>query len=301
MTCNHVWMELQQIRYVVAVAEERSFTKAAERCHVVQSALSHQIKALERELGVTLFARNSRRVELTAAGEAFLAPARTSLDAVERAITDAAAMEGQIRGVLTLGVIPTVTAIDIPATLGGFRKTHPEVQIRVRDGRSDELVSGIVERTIDVAVLGLPEATPPRGVAARALMRERLVAVVSAEHRLAERRRLRLSDIADDTFVDFPANTPGRAQSDLAFQEAGLRREVAFEAMSTDLILGLVRHNLAITLLAPSVIPDESGLHKIPLISGPTRIQYLAWSDFNPSPAARAFLDHAVKARLASG
>ncbi|WP_166874460.1 LysR family transcriptional regulator [Salinibacterium sp. ZJ450] len=284
-------MELQQMRYVVAVAEERSFTRAAERCHVVQSALSHQIKALERELGVTLFARTSRRVEVTAAGEAFLAAARVSLDAAERAVSDAAAATGEIRGTLTIGVIPTVTAIDIPAVLGSFHRAHPAVGIRLRGGGSDEFIAAIADGSMDVAVLGLPDAMSHRGVDASVLARERLVAVVSADHALADRRRLRLEELADETFVDFPVGTPGRAPSDLAFTAAGIRREVAFEAMSADLMLGLVRNNLVIALLSPAVIPDSDDFRAIPITGGPTRVEYLAWSGFNPSPAAKAFLD----------
>ncbi len=291
MIMNDVFMELQQMRYVVAVAEERSFTRAAERCFVVQSALSHQIKALERELGVALFARSSRRVEITAAGEAFLTAARASLDAAERAAADAAEADGRIGGALTIGVIPTVTAIDIPATLGRLRRAHPAVRVRLRSGGSDEFIAGIAAGSMDVAVLGLPDTMPARGVATRRLARERLVAVVSAEHRLAGRRRLRLLDLADEVFVDFPAATPGRVPSDLAFQAAGVRREVAFEAMSTELILGLVERGLAVALLSPAVVPDCDGLSAIPVVGGPTRIEYLAWSDFNPSPAARAFLE----------
>ncbi len=280
------------MRYVVAIAEEKNFTRAAERCFVVQSSLSHQIKALERELGVTLFARSSRRVELTAAGEAFLVQARASLDAAERAISEAAAANGQIRGTLTVGMIPTVTTIDIPAALGQFHRTHPAVRIRLRGGGSDEFISAISAGSMDVAILGLPDSTPPTGVNTRMLAKERLVAVVSAEHPLAERRRLRLDDLADEAFVDFPEGTPGRVPSDLAFQAAGVRREVTFEAMSTELILGLVRQGLVIALLSPAVIPKGADdLRMIPVAAGPTRIEYLAWSNFNPAPAAQAFLD----------
>lgn len=128
-------MEFQQLRYVIALAEEASFTRAAARCHVVQSALSHQIKALENELGVALFARTSRRVELTAAGQAFLPAARASLEAAERAAEDAAAASGLIRGRLSIGVIPTVTAVDVPAALRTFRQAHPHVQIVLRVAR----------------------------------------------------------------------------------------------------------------------------------------------------------------------
>ena len=93
MSCYHGWVELQQLRYVVAIAEKRNFTRAAERCFVVQSALSHQIKALEKELGTALFVRSSRRVELTPAGEAFLTEARISLAAADRAVAVAAERE----------------------------------------------------------------------------------------------------------------------------------------------------------------------------------------------------------------
>jgi len=280
------------MRYVVAIAEEKNFTRAAERCFVVQSSLSHQVKALEQELGVTLFARSSRRVELTAAGEAFLVQARASLDAADRAISEAAAASGQIRGTLTVGVIPTVTAIDIPVVLGQFHRTHPAVRIRLRGGGSDEFIAAISAGGMDVAILGLPDSTPPTGVNTRVLARERLVAVVSAEHPLAGRRRLRLADLADEAFVDFPEGTPGRVPSDLAFHAAGVHREVTFEAMSTDLILDLVRQGLVIALLSPAVIPSGSDdLRTIPVAAGPTRVEYLAWSNFNPAPAAQAFLD----------
>lgn len=279
------------MRYVIAVAEERSFTRAAERCHVVQSALSHQIKALERELGAVLFVRSSRRVEPTAAGEAFLVAARESLEAAERAAADAAAASGRIRGTLTVGLIPTVTAIDMPAALGTFHRAHPGVRIRLRNGGSDTFIAAIAKGSMDVAVLGLPDAMPPKGVSVKVLARERLVAVVSADHALAARRRLQLKDLAGEAFVDFPEGSPGRIPSDLAFQAAGVHREVAFEAMSTDLILGLVRHNLVVALLSPAVVAADDDLRTIPVVGGPTRIEYLAWSSFNPSPAALAFLD----------
>ena len=288
-------MELQQLRYVVALAEERSFTRAAERCFVVQSALSHQIKALERELGVALFARTSRRVETTAAGAAFLGAARESLAAADRA---AARASGEIRGTLAIGMIPTVTAIDIPAALAAFHRAHPGVRIQLRGGGSDELVAAIEAGSLDVAVLGLPDdGAPPRGVAARLLVREPLVAVLPAGHPLADRRRLRLGDIAGEAFVDFPEGTPGRIPSDRAFQAAGLRREVAFEATSTGVILDLVRHGLVIALLARALIPADRGLRAVPLADGPVRAEYLAWSGFNPSPAAEAFVDGPGSAR----
>ncbi|MFD4291867.1 LysR family transcriptional regulator [Rhodococcus sp. NPDC058505] len=284
-------MELQQMRYVLAVAEERSFTRAAARCHVVQSALSHQIKALERELGVALFARNSRRVETTDAGEAFLAAARACLRSAERAAADAAAAAGQLRGTLTIGLIPTVTAVDIPAALGEFRRAHPGVRVTVREGASDVFVEAIADGSMDVAVLGLPGALARTGVGARVLASARHVAVVPVGHPLADRRSVRLADLADEVFVDFPEGSGGRAQSDLAFREAGLGRDIAFEVMSTGLMLGLVRNGLAVALLPPGVMPEGDDLRAVTVRDGPRRVEYLAWSDFNPSRAARAFVE----------
>ena len=284
-------MELQQLRYVLAVEEERSFTRAATRCHVVQSALSHQIKALEREIGVQLFARSSRRVELTAAGAAFLPEARASVAAADRARAEAAAATGELRGTLAIGLIPTVTAVDIPDLLGTFRQAHPAVSVSLRVGASDEMVAAVGAGSLDVAFLGLAEGAPVTGVSSRELARHRLVAVVGADHLLGQRRRLRLADLSHHPFVDFPAGSPGRAQSDRAFERAGLTREVPYEVTSTDLALGLVRAGLAIALLAPQVVPEQQGVRSIPVQGGPTRVEHLAWSGFNPSPAATAFVD----------
>lgn len=297
MSGNHGNVELQQIRYVIAVAEEHSFTRAAQRCHVVQSALSHQIKALERELSVALFARSSRKVELTAAGEAFLPGAYKALESVERAVADSAAVDGEIRGSLKIGVIPTVTTIDVPALLSEFHLAHPGVRIRLCEGGSFDFIEAIQKGSMDVAILGLPDSMPPKGVEATVLAHERLHAVVSSEHRFAGESALRIEDLAGETFVDFPEGTPGRVPTDLAFHNVGLRREVYFEAMTTDRILGLVRANLAIALLSPDAIPDTRGLSTISVSDGPTRIEYLAWSNFNPSPAANAFLSHTQKLR----
>ena len=275
----------------MAIAEEQSFTRAAQRCFVVQSALSRQIKSLESELGVRLFARTSRKVEVTPAGEAFVQQARLCLQAAERAKTSAAAAHGEIRGSLTIGVIPTVTAVDIAAVLGAFRRSYPEVGVHVRTGGSDEFLRRIAAGELDVGFLGLADGVTPRGVQMRELSRERLVAVLSKGHRFAGRRRLRLEDLADEPFVDFPEGSSGREQSDLTFDRAGLRREVSFEVNTADLLTGLVRQGLGVALVAPSVAREAPGCACIPVSDGPVRVEYLAWDSFNPSPVAQVFVD----------
>ena len=275
----------------MAIAEEQSFTRAAQRCFVVQSALSRQIKSLESELGVRLFARTSRKVKVTPAGEAFVKQARLCLQAAERAKASAAAAHGQIRGSLTIGVIPTVTAVDIAAVLGAFRRSYPEVGVHVRTGGSDEFLRRIAAGELDLGFLGLAEGVTPRGVQTRELSRERLVAVLSERHRLAGRHRLRLEDLANEPFVDFPEGSSGREQSDLAFDRARLRREVSLEVNTADLLTGLVRQGLGVALVAPSVAREAPGCVCIPVSDGPVRVEYLAWDSFNPSPVAQVFVD----------
>ncbi|MFE6287963.1 LysR family transcriptional regulator [Streptomyces sp. NPDC057877] len=288
-------MDLQQLRYVVALAETRNFTRAAERCSVVQSSLSHRIAGLERELGVKLFARSSRRVELTSAGAAFLVGARECLAAAERAAVDAAAATGVVRGRLAVGVIVTAAAVDVPELLRRYRAQHPEVRVVLRTGRSDDLVRDIRRGELDIAFLGLPEGAPPSGVESLVLDQDEHVLVVPVGHALAGARRVGLPEIADETFVDFVAGTPARAQSDQAFAAAGLVRDVAYEVGVVELIVRLIARGLGVGLLPSAfvrpLVAADPALALVPVVDGPRRVEHLAWSRFNPGPATRAMLE----------
>ncbi|MEW9554519.1 LysR substrate-binding domain-containing protein [Nonomuraea sp. NPDC050783] len=286
-------MELQQLRYVVAVAETSNFTRAAERCRVVQSALSHQIAALERELGARLFERTSRRVRLTPAGEAFLPAARECLEAADRARAEVAAASGEIRGRLAVGAIPTVTAVDLPAALKEFRRRHPKVRVTLVSGSSDDLVERVRRGELDAAFLGLPTSAVPKAVQSRPLARGELVAVVAPDHPLAGDPLLdgeaELRHLAGEPFVDFRAGHAGRVQSDEAFAAAGVRRDVAFEVSSADFMVDLVRQGLGVGMLPAAYAPRFPDLRVIRLRDAPARIEHLVWGR-RPSPAAAAFL-----------
>ncbi len=284
-------VELQQMRYVVAVAETNSFTRAAERCLVVQSALSHQIARLERELGVRLFERTSRRVRLTPAGAAFLPAARQCLDAAERAAAEAAAAVGEIRGRLAVGLIPTVAAVDLPGALRAFRERYPHVRISLRVGASEDLVEQVRQGAIEVAFLGLPTTARPQGVEARELARDRLVAVVPPDHPLAGESTVTLRRLAGEVFVDLPARTAGRVQSDQAFAAAGLTREVAFEVTTAYLVSRLVEQGLAVAMLPAAYAPQLAGVTTIEVVDALARVEYVIWSRDSRTPAASAFLD----------
>ncbi|WP_067481198.1 LysR family transcriptional regulator [Actinomadura hibisca] len=284
-------MELQQMRYVVAVAETGSFTRAAERCLVVQSALSHQIAKLERELGARLFDRTSRRVRLTPAGSAFLPAARQALDAAERARAEVSAATGEIRGRLAIGAIPTLAAVDLPTVLKEYHQSHPHVRISLRTMASELLIEQVRDGSMDAAFLGVLPGTAPPGVEHRELIHDRLMAVVWPGHPLAGETEIELRQLAGETFIDFPAGTVGRAQSDHAFAASGVRREVPFEVSAGDLMIRMVRTGLGVTMLPAAFTPQIEGVRTLCVRDAPARVEMLIWSRFTPSPAAAAFLD----------
>lgn len=203
-------MNLKQLEFAVALAEERHFTRAAERCHVVQSALSHQIARLEAELGATLFERLPRQVRITPAGEALLVHARQALAAVERLQQDVAAAVGAIRGTLTLGLISSVPRLDIVELLATFHARHPQVDIRLRQDKSETLLAAVRERQLDFALIGLSRQVALEAVDSRLLLSEELVAVLPAAHALAGRDRLSLHELVDLPLVDLRRPTADR-------------------------------------------------------------------------------------------
>ncbi len=284
------WVELQQMRYVVAVAETSSFTRAAARCLVVQSALSHQIARLERELGARLFERTSRRVQLTPAGAAFLPAARQCLDAAERAAAEVAAAVGEIRGRLAVGLISTVAAVDVPRALREFRRRYPHVRVSLRAGASDDLVEAVRQGIVEVAFLGLPTTARLEGVDGRELARDRLVAVVAPDHPLAGESEVSLERLSAEPFVDLPHKTAGRIQSDLAFEAAGLTRDVAFEVTTAYLTARLVEEGLGVALLPSTFVPQLTGVTTIEVTDAPARVEHVIWSRAGRTPAASAFL-----------
>ncbi|MFE7120749.1 LysR family transcriptional regulator, partial [Streptomyces sp. NPDC057654] len=254
-------MELQQMRYVVAVAETGGFTRAAERCHVVQSALSHQIARLEQELGSRLFDRTSRSVRLTAAGEAFVPVARQTLEAAERARAEVDAVSGEVRGRLAVGAISTVVAVDLAEVLGEFHARHPQVRVGMRVDMSDLLIEQVRQGALDVAFVGVVPGEPIKGVREKVLSHEELMAVVPPGHPLADQRRVGLRRLARETFVGYTAGSAARRQTEEAFLAAGLRTEVAFEVTTVELLAKLVRAGLGVAMVPEAIASGLTGLH----------------------------------------
>ncbi|QHC20705.1 LysR family transcriptional regulator [Streptomyces sp. GS7] len=283
-------MELQQMRYVVAVAETGGFTRAAERCHVVQSALSHQVARLEKELGARLFDRTSRSVRLTAAGEAFVPVARQALQAAERARAEVEAATGEVRGRLAVGAISTVEAVDLARELGAFRTRYPKVRISLQMEMSDPLIERVRAGVLDVAFVGLVPGARTVGVREKVLAHGELVAVVPPEHPLAGREWTTLARVARETFVDYAEGSAARRQRDEAFRAAGLTSEVAFEVTTVEFLAKLVRAGLGVGMVPAAFARKLTGLHTVRVRPAPERTERVVWSGLGPSPAAAAFL-----------
>ncbi len=275
---------------MVGVAELGNFTRAAERCFVVQSALSHQIGKLEQELGARLFDRTSRSVVVTPAGAAFLPRARECLAAAERARAEVSAATGEIRGRLAVGMIPTTAAVDVPVALRAFHEQYPQVRISLVTADSDVLAEQVRQGTLDVAFVGLADDVEVTGANSRVLARDPLAVMVAPGHWLATRSRVRLHTIAAEEFIDFPAGTTGRVQADRAFLAASLQRAVAFEVTDPYIMARLVVEGLGIALLASSFAVRLPDVTVIPVTNTAHRVEHLVWSRLGPTPAARALI-----------
>jgi DNA-binding transcriptional LysR family regulator len=254
-------MDLRQLEYFVAVAEERNFTKAAARCHVVQSALSYQIARLEREHGVTLFHRTSRSVRLAPAGDLLLPHARHLLHGAEVARAELAAFAGVLTGRLRLGMIGSAgkAAPLVESALKAFHDEHPGVEIAVEDTGSRHMAEQVRAGDLDLALVGLFADQTPSGVAHHLLVDEPLVAVVARDHPLAGRRSAALDELAEaGAFIEMRAESGLRLQVDAAFRRAGVQRSVAFELGASDVVLRFVRLGFGAALVPASALGKTS-------------------------------------------
>jgi DNA-binding transcriptional LysR family regulator len=184
-------LELRHLRYFVAVAEEKSFTRAAERLHMQQPPLSQQVQALEAQLGTALFERLPRGVELTAAGAAFLEDARRVLESVGAAAARAKRVGTGVEGTLAVGLASSAaTHAIVPTLIAAFRERHAAVHLTFVEGNAATLTEAIVARSADVALLRAPVDHPPE-IRFQRLLLEPMLAAIAHSHPLADKARAR--------------------------------------------------------------------------------------------------------------
>ncbi|TFV56113.1 LysR family transcriptional regulator [Mycobacterium sp. PS03-16] len=235
-------MELRQIEHFVAVAGELSFTRAAERVHVVQSALSASIAKLERELGVSLFDRSRQRIRLTPAGERFHTHAHEVLRAARAASGSVGEFRGHLSGTVDFGSLIAFGPLDVAGALGDFHRAHPFVRLRLRlsQAGASAYLPALIEGSLDLALVSVPDRFPPQ-LDMRMLFEEPMVFVCRDDHRLARRRRIGLTDVAGDDLVGFPPGFGLRRLMDTAFHAAGVAPVTQYEvpagfAVAADLV-----------------------------------------------------------------
>jgi DNA-binding transcriptional LysR family regulator len=326
-------MELRQLEYLVAVAGEANFTRAAERVRISQSGVSAQVRQLERDLGATLFDRSARAVTLTSAGEAAVTHAREILAAAASMRQAVGQVTGVVTGELTVGMVTACSVTGLFEALEAFHRAHPGVAIRVREDDSAALAGQVRTGAADVALIGAGGAVPP-GLESHTLVSERLVAVQS-RHNFAERPVVSLPDLAAARLICLPVGTGVRAVFDAACAARGVRPDIAFEASAPGTVADLAARGLGVAILTESMAaaygarppdgvgpgPDGDGPHGVSPgpdgggggpgpdgdglaarliadIEGPA-VLALVWRAV-PSPAAEAFL-RCCRAAFADG
>jgi DNA-binding transcriptional LysR family regulator len=249
-------MELRQLEYFVAVAEEANFTRAAQRVHISQSGVSAQIQQLERDLGATLIDRSGRTATLTTAGVAALEHARAALasaNAVRQAVDE---VSGLIRGRLVVGMVTACTITGLFDALAAFRRAHPGIEIIVSEDNSERLIESVRTGAADIALIGTA-GSPPPGLEALPIVSERLIAAVPASHPLAARRRVTLDDISAYPIVSMPQGTGIRTVFDQACAAKDVRPNIALQASAAAAIIDLAIRGLGIAILSESMVAAD--------------------------------------------
>ncbi|MGP1613515.1 MAG: LysR substrate-binding domain-containing protein [Pollutimonas bauzanensis] len=192
-------MNLRQLRYFVVVAEELSFTRAADRLHISQPPLSQQIALLEEELGVKLFTRSNRRVELTEPGRVFLLDMRSTLNHIKNATVRVRAIEQGLAGRIEVGLSSSHFLGPLPRLIFKYSRTHPGVAVALNEMRPVDQIEALLERRVDICISRSP--VDDLLLCSLPLWKDPAVVALPLGHRLAERRELKIADLKKENFV----------------------------------------------------------------------------------------------------
>lgn len=284
-------MEIRQLEYFVAVAEEANFTRAAERIHVAQPAVSAQIARLERELGQPLLDRSRRAVRLTAAGEAALPYARQVLRAINDVRTAVDDVGELVRGSVTIGTV-TSHNVDMPTLLAEFHSAYPAVEITLTTDDSDALVDGVQSGRLDLAIASVGPDEVPDGLAIEVTTDEAIVVVVGPGDPWSRRASIGLQALTGRPLIALPVGAGIRRRLDDACAAARVTARVAFEASTPHELADLAERGLGPAVVPKSVSRSRPDLHAIAITPELRGRLVLTWRAAAPmSPAAAALVD----------
>jgi LysR family transcriptional regulator, hydrogen peroxide-inducible genes activator len=256
-------MEVHQLRYVCAIADTGNFSRAAERCRVAQPSLSQQVQKLEDDLGVKLFDRLGRSIRLTEAGRAFIPRARAILEQMDAARNSAADKNADLRGNVTVGVIPTVAPYLMPRYTASFAKKFPDAKLRIIEETTSVLVEGLRDLSIDVAILALP--LRHKDLELFPIRTEPLFAVLNKNHPRARAKSLALKDLRGESFVML---RDGHCFRDLSLDtctRARITPNIAFESGQFSSLLGMVAAGIGVSLVPEMAIDRNANCRYVRL------------------------------------
>lgn len=288
-------MELRHLRSFTVLADERHFGRAATRLHIAQPALSQQIKQLERELGISLFTRSTRRVEPTEAGLRFAEHARTVLGDVARAEADMEQLASGHAGRVSVGFIGTATYDVLPKVARAVRRELPGVELELHgELLSPQLVAGLGDHTYDLALIRptplRPDPLNSGDLTLQPLRSERLVAVLPSGHALAGRRRIPLSALSDEAFVMHPSGHRSSMHARVleACAKVGFTPDPVLEVGETATLVVFVAAGLGVALVPEPVRSlGLDGVSYVALSDAPSVDLVLATRSGDDSPAVR--------------
>jgi len=279
---------IRQLEYFVTIAEERHFTRAAERLHVAQPSVSSQLRRLEQMFGTPLFHRDRGPVTLTDAGEALLPLARRVLADLAEVIHGAAEIEGLSRGHVAIGATPSLAAVFLPIVLSRFHRQYPGVSLSVTERDSLYLVEGLESGTLDLALAIMPLAHPL--IRRVVLAVEELVVVTAVDGVLSKRRQVALSDLRNVPMIMFREGYDLRSTTLAAFNEVGFAPSIVVEGGEMNSVLSMVAAGLGVAIVPEIVATGVARLHVVRLHSPrlEREIGLVRRQDHAPSRAAAA-------------
>jgi DNA-binding transcriptional LysR family regulator len=273
------------------VARHRHFTRAAEELHVAQSALSHQIRRLEQELGIALFERTSRRVSATEAGEAIAARARRILADVDAAREEVDDLRGVLRGRIWIGALVPAGGLDVPGLLARFSRAHPGVDVSLREGIAGDMLSLLAADELDAAFCLLPDDISD-DLAVERLSEEEIVAAF-APGRAPAAPQIGVADLREGAIVAMPRGSTITSALERLFAGGGERLHLALESGDPFLLRALAARGFATAILPRSLSAMEGPAIEVRSLHPAVRLPVaLVWRrERHVPPAARAFID----------
>lgn len=287
-------MELRQLRYLVALADELNFTRAAANEHVAQPALSQQIRRLEDEVGLALVERTTRSVALTDAGQLLVGRARRVLSELTAAANELEALRGLDTGHVTIGAMHTMGPIDLSLCLAEFHDRYPNVGLTVREYSSEEMAEMLRVDELDLAFLSVTERVEAHELGCHRLVLEELVVLVPPDHALSGRSQVRMADLAQEQFISFREGARLRELLFGAGRYAGFEPRVTLESNESQRVRRLVARGLGVAILPRSDAEGPGADVAVLSLTEPalSRDITLAWREGRRhAPAAAAFLD----------